>query len=167
MGKPAVVYLSAGSNLGDRAANLRNGIEDLRKVGIVLKQVSSIFETEPVGFSDQPWFLNLAAEVETRLSPHELLACCLEIEIRRGRVRSFPAAPRTLDLDILLYDSLIIDQPGLQIPHPRMTHRRFVLEPLVQIAPGFLHPLLKKTIHELLDVCTDSSMVRLHSESAG
>jgi 2-amino-4-hydroxy-6-hydroxymethyldihydropteridine diphosphokinase len=129
-----------------------------------VRRVSSVYETEPVGFLNQPCFLNIAVAVETRLPPSELLARCQDIEELHGRVRSFPGAPRVLDLDILLYDDLIIDGPSLQIPHPRMTQRRFVLEPLAQIAPEAIHPVLKQTILSLLASCRDGSRVTLHSE---
>jgi 2-amino-4-hydroxy-6-hydroxymethyldihydropteridine diphosphokinase len=159
-----VVYLSGGSNLGDRKANLKSAIDAVRNAGIVVRRVSSVYETEPVGFLNQPCFLNIAVAVETRLAPSELLACCQDIEASHGRVRPFPGAPRVLDLDILLYDDRIIDSPSLQIPHPRMTQRRFVLEPLAQIAPEAVHPGLKKTILCLLASCRDDSRVTLHSE---
>jgi 2-amino-4-hydroxy-6-hydroxymethyldihydropteridine diphosphokinase len=164
MAQTSVAYLSAGSNLGDREGNLENGIRGLLEAGLVVRRISSVYETEPVGFLEQPWFLNIALETETHLSPKELLACCLKVEGRIGRVRSFTGAPRTLDLDILLYGDLIIDQPGLRIPHPRMAQRRFVLEPLAQIAPELLHPELKQDISYLLSTCADPSDVVLHSE---
>jgi 2-amino-4-hydroxy-6-hydroxymethyldihydropteridine diphosphokinase len=159
-----IAYLSCGSNLGDRKANLRRAIADLRSAGIPVRRISSVYETEPVGFRSQPWFLNLAVETETLLLPQELLACCLRIEAAHGRIRSFPGAPRPLDLDILLFGGLIIDEPGLQIPHPRMTERRFVLQPLAQIAPEVLHPVRKQQILTLLAGCPDSSRVAFHSE---
>jgi len=160
----SITYLSGGSNLGDRKANLRYAIEDLRTAGMIVRRISSVYETEPVGFPDQPWFLNLAVEVETSLGPQELLACCLEIEARHGRIRSFPGAPRPLDLDILLFGNLILDLPPLQIPHPRMAQRRFVLHPLAQIAPEALHPVLGLKIASLLTACSDPAIVTRHSE---
>ncbi len=153
-------YVSAGSNLGDRKANLEFALKSLQKMNAVLK-VSSYFETEPVCFTDQPWFLNLAMELETRLSPYGLLALCQKTETCCGRVRSFPNAPRTLDLDILLYGDIIVNEKNLIIPHPSLQNRRFVLEPLAQIAPDIIHPVLKKSIRLLLEVCPDSSEVRL------
>lgn len=162
-----IAFMSVGSNLGDREANLKGAIDGMCEAGIAVQRVSSIFETEPVGFLDQPWFLNIAVEGETRLGPRELLACLQKIEAAHGRVRLFPGAPRTLDVDILLFNNLIIDEPGLQIPHPRMTQRRFVLEPLAQIAPEVLHPVLKKTVRDLLTSCPDSSRVSLHSVLSG
>ncbi len=164
MTQAVVAYLSAGSNLGDRKDNLQQGVRRLVEAGLAVRRVSSIFETEPVGFQQQPWFLNIALEVETTLSPSQLLACCQEVETSAGRVRSFTGAPRTLDLDILLYGDVILDEPGLRIPHPRMHQRRFVLEPLVQIAPGLVHPELRQKVSHLLSVCADSSTVLLVSE---
>jgi 2-amino-4-hydroxy-6-hydroxymethyldihydropteridine diphosphokinase len=157
------IYLSAGSNLGNREANLEFGMDSLRQNGIVPVHVSPFFETEPVGFLDQPWFLNLAFEVESRLSPRQLLEECLEIEAQRGRKRTFANQPRTLDLDILLYNSEVVSEEGLVIPHPRMAERRFVLEPLARIASGVVHPLLEKTIATLLDECPDRSVVKIYT----
>ncbi len=153
-------YISAGSNLGDRRANLEFALNSLARAGVVSK-TSSYFETEPVGFGDQPWFLNMAIELETALAPQELLFSCREIEASRGRVRTFPNAPRTLDLDILLYGDAVVYQKDLIIPHPRLPARRFVLVPLAQIAPGVMHPILKKSIRSLLEACPDPSVVRM------
>jgi len=153
-------FISAGSNLGDRKANLEFALSSLAKHGIVSK-ISSYFETEPVGFADQPWFLNLAVELKTRLAPSELLLLCRDIEKDCGRVRTFPNAPRTLDLDILLYGDAVINQKDLTIPHPRLCERRFVLVPLAQIAPDVRHPVLEKSIRSLLQACADRSEVRL------
>ena len=154
------VYISAGSNIGDRAANLEFGARRLGEHGKILG-ASSFFETEPVGYADQPWFLNQAFEMETSLTPQALLALCNEIERDCGRVRTFTNAPRALDLDILLYGDLIISDPNLVIPHPRMTERRFVLEPLAEIAPEQPHPVEKKTIGELLANCPDTAAARI------
>ncbi len=161
-----IAYLSCGSNMGDRIANLNSAIRDLRAGSIVVRRFSSVYETEPVGFREQPWFMNIALEIDTDLTPHEMLAGCRKIETAHGRIRSFTGAPRPLDLDILLFDNLILDEPSLQIPHPRMAERRFVLEPLAQIAPEVRHPVLGKTICALLAACPDSSKVILHSELA-
>ncbi len=156
------VFLSAGSNLGNRKANLEAGLQMLAEAGIRPKRVSSFFETEPVGNTAQPWFLNLALEVETVLTPEDLLQSCQQIELSRGRVRSFHGAPRTLDLDILLYGNLIQRDPHLTIPHPRMIDRKFVLKPLAEIAPEVLHPILKASVLSLLQSCTDRSSVQLY-----
>jgi 2-amino-4-hydroxy-6-hydroxymethyldihydropteridine diphosphokinase len=153
-------FLLAGTNMGDRKANLGFAVSCLAKGGVV-RNISSCFETEPVGYLDQPWFLNQAIEMETPLSPSELLTLCQSIESACGRVRTFRNAPRTLDLDILLYGSIVVHEENLIIPHPRLVERRFALAPLAQIAPEFVHPLLNKTIQTLLEVCPDSSEVRI------
>ena len=153
-------YIAGGSNLGNRKANLEFALTSLAERNPVTR-VSPYYETEPVGYHDQPWFLNVAVEIETRLAPRELLKLCLSIEAACGRIRPFPNAPRTLDLDILLYGDLVVSEEGLVIPHPRLTERRFVLEPLAQIAAGLLHPTLKKTIASLLESCPDLSEVKL------
>ncbi len=151
-------YISAGSNIGDRKANLEFALKSM-ETGTAVRKVSSYFETEPVGYLNQPWFLNIAVEVETDLAPLELLNLCKKIEDSGGRIRSFPNAPRTLDLDFLLCGDLVINDPELTIPHPRMAERRFVLEPLAQIAPDVMHPVLKQSIRLLLDKCSDKSKV--------
>ena len=144
-----VAYLSLGSNLGDREANLRDAIARLGPLGTVTA-VSSFYETEPVDFLDQPWFLNCVALLETDLLPKTLLQRLLEIERSLGRERLQPKGPRLIDIDILLCGDKIIHEPGLTIPHPALHQRRFVLEPLAQIAPGVVHPILKKSAQELL-----------------
>jgi 2-amino-4-hydroxy-6-hydroxymethyldihydropteridine diphosphokinase len=144
-----VVYLSLGSNLGDREANLRDAIARLGPLGRVTA-VSSFYETEPVDFLDQPWFLNCVVLLETDLLPQALLQRLLEIERSLGRERLQPKGPRLIDIDILLFGDEVIHEPGLTIPHPALHERRFVLEPLAQIAPGVIHPLLEKTVSELL-----------------
>ena len=160
MDKTQRVYLSAGTNIGDRKVNLKFALDSLAGKGNV-SNTSSRYETEPVGFLDQPWFLNQVIEFETRLDPFELLSFCRGIEASRGRIRTFPNAPRILDLDILLYADIVINQKHLVIPHPRLPERKFVLEPLAEIAPDIIHPVLKKSIRSLLRDCRDSSVVRL------
>ncbi len=145
-----IVYLSLGSNLGDRQANLRNATGRLLELGDVL-EVSSLFETEPVEVTDQPWFLNCAVAVRTELIPREFLVGILEIERSMGRQRTQPKGPRIIDIDILLFGPAHIKTPTLTVPHPAMAERRFVLEPLAEIAPDVKVPLLKKTVRELLD----------------
>ena len=151
-------YISAGSNLGHRKANLEFSLSSLAKEGSITR-ISSYFETEPVGYLNQPWFLNIAIELQTSLTPAALLHLCNGIEESCGRIRAFPNGPRTLDLDILLFDDFVMNEKALVIPHPRLPERRFVLAPLAQIAPDLIHPLLKKSIRLLLDECTDPSRV--------
>jgi 2-amino-4-hydroxy-6-hydroxymethyldihydropteridine diphosphokinase len=143
------VYLSLGSNLGDRAAHLRSAIERVSEAGTV-KATSSFYETEPVDFRHQPWFFNCVVALETTKTPRELLAYALAIEAGMGRRRAPDKGPRTIDIDILLFGNRVIDEPGLRIPHPAMQERRFVLEPLAEIARQAFHPVLKKTAWELL-----------------
>jgi len=143
------VYLSLGSNLGDRQANLRNAMGRLLELGDVV-EVSSLYETEPVEVTGQPWFLNCAVAVKTELMPREFLAGILGIEKSMGRVRTQPKGPRVIDIDILLFGAQTISTPQLTVPHPAMAERRFVLEPLAEIAPDVVHPMLKKTARELM-----------------
>ena len=144
-------YLGLGSNLGDRLANLRAGLEDIEvRAGPVCSSLA--YETHPVGIVDQPAFLNAACRVETRLSPSDLLGVMLATEAALGRVRSVRGGPRTLDLDLLLYDDLIVEEPGLIIPHPRMHERAFVLVPLAEIAPHALDPVSGLSAQQLLDL---------------
>lgn len=144
------VYLSLGSNLGDREGNLRAAIERLRELGEV-SAVSSFYETEPVEMTNQPWFLNCAVAMETERMPKQLLSAVLGIErsLGRNRKKTQPKGPRTLDIDIILFGNSVIEMPGLRVPHPRMAARRFVLEPLAEIAAEVRHPVIKKTMREL------------------
>ena len=146
--------------MGDRKANLKFALDSL-SVKVIVLNTSFLYETQPVGFFKQPWFLNQVIELKTELTPSELLSLCHEIEASRGRIRTFPNAPRILDLDILLYGDIVVNQEGLIIPHPRLADRRFVLEPLVQIAPDIIHPLLKKSMRSLLEDCEDLSAVSI------
>lgn len=145
----AEVWLGLGSNLGDKAGYLRAALERIGEFAEV-RRVSSFYETEPVGYADQDRFLNAAAEVRTALGPREFLLRLQEIEHALGRERRMKNGPRTIDLDILLWDDLVMDEPGLEVPHPRMSERRFVLEPLSEIAPDVRHPRLKLTAAEML-----------------
>lgn len=155
------IYLSLGSNIGDRALNVARAIEALPPRGVRVVRQSSLYETEPVELRAQEWFLNCVAEVETDLTPQELLHALLEIERSMGRLRITPKGPRIIDMDILFFGSAIVSQAGLEIPHPRMAERRFVLVPFAEIAPGAVHPVLTKTITELLVETPDKSEVRL------
>ncbi|MCK4404209.1 MAG: 2-amino-4-hydroxy-6-hydroxymethyldihydropteridine diphosphokinase [candidate division Zixibacteria bacterium] len=161
----ATVHVSLGSNLGDRFQHLRTAIEKIEESDkILIKEVSSVYESEPVGYENQRWFLNLVFEVQTSFDPLLLLEYLLAIEDQMGRKREEKWGARNIDLDLLLYDNLIVNSDRLTIPHPQMHQRRFVLIPLAQIAPQLLHPLLKKTVRQLLESCEDKSMVKLYSE---
>ncbi len=144
-----IAYLSLGSNVGDRRANLRTAIGKLLNLGNLV-DVSSFYETEPVEFTEQPWFINCVVALQTNLSAEEFLKQVLAIEGEMGRTRTQPKGPRNIDLDILLFGDAHLNTPPLTIPHPAMHQRRFVLEPLAEIAPDAKHPILKKTAREML-----------------
>lgn len=143
------VYLSLGSNLGDRARNLQGAIELLEEKGIIVTKRSSVYETEPWGDQDQPLFLNMAIAIETTLEPEALLAVVKDVEAKLGREQCRRWGPRIIDLDILLYNHIILNEGALVIPHPFLHEREFVLRPLHEIAPHIMHPLMRKSIHEL------------------
>ncbi len=149
----AFVYLGIGSNLGDRKANLLEAtkmLDDHESITVI--KVSSFFETEPVGYEKQGMFINGALSCETTLGPYDLLSFTQEVEYNLKRIKTIRWGPRTIDVDILMYDSLeLMDNPRLIIPHPRMTEREFVLLPLAEIAPGAIHPLTEKSIKQLLE----------------
>jgi 2-amino-4-hydroxy-6-hydroxymethyldihydropteridine diphosphokinase len=147
-------YLSLGSNLPDRERNLHTAIAALQPLGQVTA-VSSFYETEPVEFIAQPWFLNCAVALETALTPLQLLTGILEIEQSMGRTRLQPKGPRLIDLDVLLYGGSVVQTAGLTIPHPAMHQRRFVLAPMVEIAPQALHPVLRRTMQQLHDALSE------------
>ncbi|HJT70664.1 MAG TPA: 2-amino-4-hydroxy-6-hydroxymethyldihydropteridine diphosphokinase [Terriglobales bacterium] len=154
-----VVYLSLGSNVGDREANLREAIAKLSELGEVTA-VSSFYETEPVETSAQPWFLNCVVKFDTEKMPRQLIAAILSMEQSMGRQRRKEKAPRTIDIDILLFGTSIIELPSLTVPHPRMHQRRFVLEPMAEIAPDARHPVFKRTIRELRDALPPGQQVK-------
>lgn len=153
------VYLSLGSNLGDRSANLNSAIEKLGKLGKI-EAVSSFYESEPVEFTSQPWFVNCAVELNTEKMPKQLLSALLGIEQQMGRRRTQNKGPRVIDIDILLFGSSVVDTGQLTVPHPAMHERRFVLEPLAEIAPEIRHPVFKRTIRELRDALPAGQAVR-------
>jgi|ERR1700733_11235055 2-amino-4-hydroxy-6-hydroxymethyldihydropteridine diphosphokinase len=152
-------YLSLGSNIGDREAQLREAVTQLGALGRVAA-LSSFYETEPVEFTEQAWFLNCALAIETAEAPQELMAEILRIEEQMGRRRVQNKGPRSIDIDILLFNNEIIDSKELTIPHPAMQQRRFVLEPLAEIAPDVVHPVLRKTIQALLDALPEGQLTR-------
>lgn len=154
-----IAYLSLGSNLGDRAATLRAAVAQLEVAGRVVA-VSALYETQPVEVQDQPWFLNCVAAIETGKSPRELLQLALGIEAAMGRIRMRDKGARKIDIDLVLLGDSVVDEQGLKIPHPSMHLRRFVLEPLVEIAPEARHPGLGKTARELLAALGEAQTVR-------
>ncbi len=161
----AIVYLNLGSNLGDRLQNLKMAIKKIEESDFIsIQKISPVYETDPVGYEDQPRFLNLVVLAETALKPLLLLDCLLDIEKKMGRKKEKKWRPRNIDMDILLYDDLIVNSDRLILPHPQMHQRRFVLVPLTQVNPNLLHPLLKKNVEELLQVCADHSEVKLFAE---
>jgi 2-amino-4-hydroxy-6-hydroxymethyldihydropteridine diphosphokinase len=156
---PKLFYLSLGSNVGNRETHLRDAQARLSAAGRVVA-MSSFYETEPVEFTQQPWFLICAVALETSSTPEQLLTAILRIEEEMGRQRGQKKGPRSIDIDILFFDQAIIDSEQLTIPHPAMHQRRFVLEPLAEIAPEVSHPVLKKTIRELCDALPAGQAVR-------
>jgi len=154
-----IAYLSLGSNLGDREASLRTAISRLEEIGRPVA-VSSFYETEPVDFRAQPWFLNCVVALETEKMPRQLLSAVLNLEHSMGRQRAERRGPRNIDIDVLLFGSSVIDLPSLTVPHPRLHERRFVLEALAEIAPEARHPVLRRTIRELRDALPPGQSVR-------
>ncbi len=164
--KSATAFIALGSNLDDPAVQIRTGFERLSKLPHTqLVAESSLYRSAPVGYAEQPDFINAVAAIETVLAPRELLAALLAVEVSRGRVRAFPNAPRTLDLDILLYGNVQLRQPGLAIPHPRMHERAFVLLPLAEIAPRCVVPG-RGAVAELLRGIGAGGVTRLAATAA-
>ena len=154
-----LVYLSLGSNVGDREANLREAIRRLADSGQVRK-TSALYETQPVDLLNQPWFLNCVVELETGMTPQDLMRAALALEEEMGRMRIKKKGPRKIDIDIVLFGDAIVDTKSLTIPHPEMHKRRFVLQPLVEVAPLARHPVLNRTASELLQEAGEGQIVR-------
>jgi 2-amino-4-hydroxy-6-hydroxymethyldihydropteridine diphosphokinase len=158
-------FLSLGSNLGDRAENLRRAFRELAARGFPCARRSSLYLTEPVGGPPQDWFVNAVAEILTGETAEALLAACLDVERAMGRVRTEKDGPRTIDLDLLLFGNETRDTPTLTLPHPRLHERRFVLLPLAEIAPDARHPRLGATAAEMLARCPDTKAVELYAKA--
>ena len=155
-----IAYLSLGSNVGDPEGHLHEAISRLEKQEGSITAVSSFYETEPVEVTDQPWFVNCAVKLVTSRNAAHLMSGILEIEGKMGRQRVREKGPRTIDIDIVLFDDALVNMPELVIPHPAMASRRFVLEPLAEIAPELLHPVLGKTVKDLLVGLPPGQIVR-------
>lgn len=155
-----MVYLSIGSNIGDRLQNLRNAVDRLKKAGFIIKD-SPVFKTEPLGFISQPFFFNVVISFECSISPAELLKIIQQIELDLGRIREFTNSPRVIDLDIITFNELILDTAELKIPHPRYQERQFVLVPIAILDLDFVCPLTKKNIDKLLEDCPDNSNIQI------
>ena len=155
------VYLSLGSNVGDRLANLQTAIDKLHLPDLEVRRISSLYESAAMDYLQQPDFFNCVLEAETSLMPMRLLLRVAAIERQMGRQRHIPKGPRNIDIDILLHGRVVVQTDRLQIPHPRMDARRFVLEPLAELAPDFRHPVHRRTIREMLAAAPNQRLVRL------
>ncbi|MGA8185190.1 MAG: 2-amino-4-hydroxy-6-hydroxymethyldihydropteridine diphosphokinase [Terriglobia bacterium] len=153
------VFLSLGSNLGNRSGNIQEALDALTAAGLEVRRVSSFYRTEPVEFRQQPWFINCVAEVLTELLPLQLLKAVQRVEHSLGRRRVVNKGPRTIDIDILLYENVVVRSAALNIPHESMAQRRFVLIPLGEVAPGLRHPVTERTVTEMLSDTADASQV--------
>jgi len=156
-----MIYLSLGGNLGNTAENFKTAIEKLKAASCKIRRVSPIYQTEPLGYSEQPDFLNLVLAMECVHEPLELLKIMQQIELDLGRVREIANGPRTIDIDLIAFNDLVIDSEELQIPHPRYQDRQFVLVPLAIIDMDFRCPATKKSIEKMLDDCTDQSNIKI------
>ena len=152
-------YLGLGSNLGDRVANIQGALEKLSAAEVKIRRLSSFYETEPVDYLPQPWFVNCVAEVATKLAPQQLLKVCKSVERSVGRRPTIPKGPREIDIDILFYENVVVRSAAFRIPHARLEERRFVLVPLCELAPEFHHPVSGRTAAEMLAVTQDKAQV--------
>jgi 2-amino-4-hydroxy-6-hydroxymethyldihydropteridine diphosphokinase len=160
-----IVYLGLGSNIGNRAEYLRKAVDAIQKLdACTVKQISSIYETEPRGNTDQPDFLNQVIEVETQLGPKELLHECKKMEQALGRKNGKTGEPRTIDIDLLLYSDCVVEETDVQLPHPRIQVRRFVLVPLNEIAPDVTIPGSGRAVREALEACADKGGIKLYKK---
>ncbi len=160
-------YLALGSNLGDRLGHLRAGLSGLEAHGISVLRAASVYSTQPKEILSQPWFLNTVVEAETEFEPEDLMRICFEVENSSQRHRDLRNGPRTLDIDIILFDDRVVQSQDLEIPHPRYAERRFVLEPLSELASDQMDPVRNQTVGRLLEAVQDESTVDLFAPPLG